>query len=376
MDRLPSDGDVDAPPGGGPAAALVVDVVDTWAEARGRATPPLVVREGLAKALGVTELPEVERVDAGHSNPTFRVRSAEDHLILRRPPRPPFAPKAHDVLREHRMLTALRDEPVRTPVPVLACADPAVIGAPFYLMEALDGLVLRGDSPAPLDSPPERRRAGEELVDALAELHAVDATASGAGDPAGGEGYLRRQLALWSAQWERRASPRRVAAVDDLARDLRRTLPRPPSRFSVVHGDYKLDNVLYAPTAPYGLIAILDWEMATIGDPLADLGYLTATWIDPDEDPARAAGLSSVTAWPGFPSRHALADRYADATGLPLDQLAWYQALALWKLAILLESSYQRFLAGTATDPFFATLEEGVPRIAEQALDARAGALL
>lgn len=375
MDRLAAAGDVDAPPGSDPVPAALVDITDTWEQARALLAPPLIVREGLRDALGATELPEVERIDAGHSNPTFVVRSQGARWILRRPPRPPFAPKAHDVLREHRILTALRDQPARTPLPGLACTDPAVIGAPFYLMEALDGVVLRDATPPPLDTPQEHRRAGEELVDALAELHAVDVAAAGIGDPAGGAGYLQRQLALWSAQWDRRAQPRCLPAVDELSRHLRRTLPRSP-RISIVHGDYKLDNVLFARSAPARVIAILDWEMATIGDPLADLGYLTATWIDPHESPDRVAGLSAVTAQAGFPTRHALAARYAAATGLRLDRLAWYQALALWKLAILLEGSYQRFLAGTTTDAFFATLEEGVPRIAELALDARTGALL
>jgi aminoglycoside phosphotransferase (APT) family kinase protein len=357
------------------ATAPAADIVDTWDDATALEQPPLIVRSGLRDAMGADELPEVERIDAGHSNPTFLVRTGEGRWILRRPPRPPFAPKAHDVLREHRILDRLRDQPVRTPTPLLACTDPAVIGAPFYLMEALDGLVLRGTSPAPLNTPQERALAGAELVDALVELHAVDPVAARIGDPAGGNGYLERQLDLWSAQWKRRPHKREVPAIDEVAARLRATRPQ-TAGVSVVHGDYKLDNVFYAKTAPARLIAILDWEMATLGDPLADLGYLTATWADPGEPADRTGGLSSVTTEPGFPTRHALADRYAAGSGLSLDGLAWYQALALWKLAILLEASYGRFLAGTTSDAFFATLKEGVPLIAEQALDASAGALL
>jgi aminoglycoside phosphotransferase (APT) family kinase protein len=362
-----SDGPVSRPP-------LLCDIVDTWDEAAGLPQAPLVVRAGVREALGLAELPLVERIDAGHSNPTFLVACDGRRWILRRPPRPPFAPKAHDVLREYRFLRALRDEPVRTPMPVLACEDASLIGAPFYLMEALDGLVLRDDVPPPLDTPGERALAGRELVDALAELHAVEPERVGLGDPTHGATYLDRQVELWSDQWARHQT-RAVPAVDEVTRRLRRRVPH-PARVTIVHGDYKLDNVIFAPQAPARLVAILDWELATIGDPLADVGWLTAMWIDADEPPDRIAGLSTATMEPGFPSRRQLAERYAEDSGLPLDDLAWYQALALWKLAILLEGSYRRFLAGTTADAFFATLQEGIPQIAEQALAATDGALL
>jgi aminoglycoside phosphotransferase (APT) family kinase protein len=351
----------DAPGASGTLA--LVDVVDTWAQARLLDAPPLIVREGLRDVLHGETLPEVHRIDAGHSNPTFLVEHEDTRAILRRPPRPPFAPKAHDVLREHRILDALRDQPVRAPVPILACEDPAVIGAPFYLMEALDGIVLRDVTPAPL-----------ELVDALVELHAVPARDAGMGRATRGNTYLERQLALWSGQWSRLRHTREIPAIEEVERRLTATRPSSP-HVAIVHGDYKLDNVFFARSAPARLIAILDWEMATLGDPLADVGYLTATWVDPGEPVDRLGGLSSVTAQPGFPSRRELAARYAAASGLPLDDLSWYQALALWKLAILLEASYQRHLAGTTSDEFFVTLEESVPRIAEQALGAVSGAL-
>ncbi len=372
-DRAASGDTADAPSASGTLA--LVDVVDTWAQAHLLDAPPLIVREGLRDVMGGAELPEVQRIDAGHSNPTFLVEHEGTRAILRRPPRPPFAPKAHDVLREHRILAALRDQPVRAPLPILACEDPAAIGAPFYLMEALDGIVLRDVTPAPLDGLRGHERAAEELVDALVELHAVPARDAGMGRAARGSTYLERQLGVWSGQWSRLNHTREIPAVEEVARRLEETRPASP-RVAIVHGDYKLDNVLFAPSAPARLIAILDWEMATLGDPLADLGYLTATWVDPGEPADRLGGLSSVTAQPGFPSRRVLADRYAAASGLPLDSLAWYQALALWKLAILLEASYQRHLAGTTSDEFFATLEEGVPRIAEHALAAVTGALL
>jgi aminoglycoside phosphotransferase (APT) family kinase protein len=362
------------PGAAGPGDDGLLDVVDTWEQARRLRSPPLIVREGLRDLLATGELPVVWRIDEGHSNATFFVQTPADRCILRRPPRPPFEPKAHDVLREYRFLAALRDQPVRVPVPLLSCKDEAVIGAPFYLMQALEGVALRDHVPGALDREGERARVGEELVDALVELHAVDPAHLSLGRAGVGTRYLERQLALWSSQWERNQT-RPLTAVDELARRLAATTPS-PQRVTVVHGDYKLDNVLFAPSAPAKLLAVLDWEMATIGDPLADLGYLTGTWRDPGEDPGRLNGLSAVTAQPGFPTRRELALRYAGGTGAQLDHLAWYQALALWKLAILLEASYRRFLAGTTSDAFFDTLKDAVPTIAEEALNAASGALL
>jgi aminoglycoside phosphotransferase (APT) family kinase protein len=350
------------------------DVVDTWEEARRLTSPPLVVREGLGRLLKTDGLPEVERIDAGHSNATFIVRTPTLRCILRRPPRPPFEPKAHDVLREYRYLNALRDQPVRVPVALLQCEDRSIIGSPFYLMEALDGVALRDQVPVSFDTPAARRRIGEQLVDALHELHEIDASGLGLGDTTHGERYLERQVSLWAEQWTRNQT-REIRAVDEVTRLLRATIPV-SHRVAVVHGDYKLDNVLFARPGPPTLVAILDWEMATLGDPLADLGYLTGTWIDPGEGPDRLLGLGAVTAQPGFSSRRELAARYADRSGLPLGDLAWYQALALWKLAILLEASYRRFLTGTTSDAFFGELERGTPKIAEHALEAARGGLL
>jgi aminoglycoside phosphotransferase (APT) family kinase protein len=331
------------------------DVVDTWEEAGRLTSPPLVVREGLRRLLKTDVLPEVERIDAGHSNATFIVRTPTLRCILRRPPRSPFEPKAHDVLREYRYLNALRDQPVRVPVALLQCQDRSVIGSPFYLMEALDGLALRDRVPSSFDTPEDRRRIG-------------------LGDTTHGERYLERQVNLWAQQWARNQT-REIRAVDEVTRLLQVAIPV-SHRVAIVHGDYKLDNVLFTRGAPPTLMAILDWEMATIGDPLADLGYLTGTWINPGESSDRLLGLSAVTAQPGFPGRRELAARYAARSGLPLDDLAWYQALALWKLSILLEASYRRFLTGTTSDAFFSELELGIPKIAEHALDAALGGLL
>ncbi len=337
------------------------------------AEDPLIVHEALEAELGLGEL-RVERASAGHSNVTFFLDAGGRRLVLRRPPRGPFPPSAHDVLREYRILHALEEFEVRVPQVVLACDDPEVIGAPFYVMERIEGVVADAATPPPLDNPRDRARIGDELIDTLVELHRVDWRSSEAlsriGRP---DGYLERQLRLWTEQW-RKQRTRDVELIDRTGEELRRAVPTSPPA-TIVHGDYKLDNVAFAPRSPARLLAVLDWEMATIGDPLADLGFLTATWTQGD-DPERLLGLSRAPTEPGYPARGDLIERYGTVSGLGVEGLAWYQALALWKLAILLEGSYRRFKAGTTDDPFFARLERGVPSLAAQAWDALGGALL
>lgn len=358
----------------GPASSEPVlrDVVEAWSDADDLPAPPLIVLEGLRREIGAERELELERIGAGHSNATFWVRCGGRKWVLRRPPRPPFAPSAHDVEREYRVLAALQKSGVRVPAPVSMHTDAAAIGAPFYLMECVEGQIIRSKSSPPLASPAQRRRAGEEMVVALHELHAVDWRSCGLESPGKANGYLDRQLRLWGRQWDRNRT-REMPLIDRLGRDLRRAMPSSESE-TVVHGDYKLDNVVFENADPTRLKAILDWEMSTVGDPLADVGYLTATWLERGEDD-RLLGLTTATREVGFPTRSELADRYATLSGRDLEQLSWYQGLALWKLAVLLEGSYARFLSGTADDPFFARLEAGVPDLAELGRRAIAGEL-
>lgn len=347
------------------------EIVATAAEAVALDLPPLIVREPLDAFLdGV--LPgdgafAYERLGEGHSNITFVVSRSDHRWVLRRPPRPPLPPTAHDVLREHRVLSALADAPVRTPRPLIACDDDAVIGAPFYVMELSPGEVIRHAVPDALDMPAQRRRIGEELVDALAELHLLDYTEVGLGDLGKPTGYLERQVRRWTGQWEHNRT-RELPVIEQVGAWLEANRPQTP-RPAIVHGDYKLDNVLVTTAPPARVTAILDWEMATIGDPLADLGYLTGTWAEAGDAEGGLLGLSRMTRAEGFPTRVELVARYAERTGLAAgDAITWYEALALWKLAILLEGSYKRLLAGTTDDPFFKLLDAGVPQLAEQAL--------
>jgi aminoglycoside phosphotransferase (APT) family kinase protein len=313
--------------------------------------------------------PRIEPIGDGHSNPTFRVERAGARLVLRRPPRGPLAPSTHDVVREARLLRAVRAHGVPVAEVLAICEDEAVIGAPFYVMAFVDGVVLTEQMPAQLADDAER--VTECLVDELVALHEVDPTAeelAGFGRP---EGYLERQLKRFGGLYE--ANPtRRLPDIEVVTEWLHANLPPSPPP-TVVHGDYRLGNVMFGPS-PVHLAAILDWELATIGDPLADLGYMTAMWSEPGDLPNAVGDLSAVTRGAGFPDRDFLARRYAERSGRSLDALAWYQVLALWKAAIFLEVSFRRFGAGTTADPFFARLETGVPALAALARERAAAA--
>ncbi len=330
------------------------------------AEPLAAYLDGLGLGTGEAR---IAPIGDGHSNLTFLVERDGARVVLRRPPRGPLPPSAHDVIREARLLAALR--PHGTPVPeVLAmCEDEAVIGAPFYVMEWIDGHVLTESMPASLAG--EAGRLAECLVDGLVELHAVDPGGpelAGFGRP---DGYLERQLKRFGGLYETNAT-RSLPDLEAVADWLAANLPdSPPS--TVVHGDYRLGNVMVAPN-PTRLAAILDWEMATIGDPLADLGYMTAMWAEAGDPPNPVSDLSIVTRGAGFPGRDFLTARYGERSGRPLGALPWYQVLALWKAAIFLEGSFRRFGAGTTADPYFASLEAGVPALAALARERGAKA--
>jgi aminoglycoside phosphotransferase (APT) family kinase protein len=339
-------------------------------------TSSLVDEEGLSR-WAADRLPgrgplQLERVRAGHSNLTFRVRrdGADQAWILRRPPQGPLLPTAHDVIREFRVLSLLGAAGARVPAAVAGCADPEIIGAPFYLMAEVAGTVIREQLPDWLaddrSHPPARARLGIDLVDTLAELHRVPTEPFLAAGLGRASGYLGRQLRRWRGQREGMVAA--VAAAGGQARELADYEPvrdwleahvPQDQPATVVHGDYKLDNVVARPDPPR-VVAVLDWEMATVGDPRADLGYLLSFWPEPGE-PSVLHDLVSTA--PGFPTRQALVDRWAGQTGRDPMNLTFFVTLAIWKLAILLEASYYRSLAGTTDDPFFETLEVAVPRL-------------
>ena len=318
--------------------------------------------EALGAAAAGHQPVHVTKIGQGRSNLTFRVRRGGCSYVLRRPPLGELPETAHDMMREYRVLAALVGTRVRAPRVVVACQDSAVLGVPFYLMEVVDGIVIRDTLPDGFDVP-SRAGLGYEMVDALAELHTTDHVAAGLAALGRPAGYTTRQVARWTKQWavmQTRPVPD-IEAVRDWLND---NLPT-GSRAAVVHGDYKMDNVVFAPGAPARLRAILDWEMATLGDPLADLGYLMMFW--PQQGEELIEGLAPPTRLPGMAQRAELLARYEERTGFAMTDLTFYRTLALWKLAILSEGLYKRHLAGKADSPWFAALERSVPVMAARA---------
>jgi aminoglycoside phosphotransferase (APT) family kinase protein len=347
-----------------------MDVVDRVKDAAGLELAPLVVREPLEAFLdehGIGEgRVEVERIGEGHSNITFLVRRGGARVVLRRRPRPPLPPSAHDVLREARLLRALEGTPVRVPRVLAVGDDEAVLGVPFYVMAEVRGSVLASSIPEQLDTPAERRRTSEELVDALAELHRVDWRACGLDGYGKPTGYLERQLRRFSGLWEHNKT-RELDVVEELGAWLRDNMPE-SQEATIVHGDYRLGNVMMGESVPAELVAIFDWELSTIGDPLADVGYLTVTWVEHDDpQDTMFANLGAVTRREGFLTREGLIARYEERSGRSVAALNWYQALALWKAAVFMEGNYKRFQAGSTDDEYLALFDRGVPMLAEKA---------
>jgi len=254
---------------------------------------------------------------------------------------------------------------VRVPRVLAVCEDDSVIGAPFYVMERIQGHVVTSSVPAQLDSFADRRRMGEELVDALVELHAVDWRACGLEGFGKPTGYLERQLRRFLGVWEHNRT-RDIPAVERVAGWLRDNLPESPAA-TIVHGDYRLGNAMLALESPARITAIFDWEMATIGDPLADLGYMSAFWIQPADPPLGMFELGSVTREAGFPSRDELVARYEEGSGRSMTDIRWYQTLAIWKAIVFMEGNWKRALSGTTDDPYLKTFSNGVIELADRA---------
>ena len=346
------------------------DIVRTTAEGEANSRPPLLVLDPLEaflteQGLGSGEV-QVTPIGEGHSNVTYLVERGGQEFVLRRPPRPPLPPSAHDVLREARLLKALRDTPARVPAVLAVGDDSSIIGSPFYVMERVEGDVIVNSMPPALDNPAERARTAEELIEALVEIHAVDWRAAGLEDFGKPTGYLERQLRRFLGLWEINKT-REIPAVESVATWLGENLPS-SGPATIVHGDFRLGNTLFAPGAPARLAAVLDWEMATIGDPLADLGYLCMMWTEAgDPTGGMRDSLGAVTRAEGFPTRAGIIARYEERSGRSMSDIRWYTTLALWKSVVFMEGNYKRAVAGTTDDPYLKAFGEGVLELARQA---------
>lgn len=294
---------------------------------------------------------EVEALKGGGSCEIFGIRRGGAHWVLRRAPARASSSTAHDVLREFRILHAIRDAKVRIARPLLACDDSAVADTPFYLMEFVAGVPIRTSLPAAYAHSCEAQASAlTELIDALAEIHNVDWRACGLADLGKHEGYLARQVPRWLAQLESYRC-RAMPAVDAVATWLAERLPQeqPPA---LCHGDYKLDNVLFSPELPARALAVVDWEMAGVGDPLVDLAW-ALIFLPQEGNPLAlgAAGQPGGFQLAGLPSEAALVARYAERTGRDVSALDWYRVFSPWKLAIVLEGSFAKWKRGESKNP-------------------------
>ncbi|QLK27131.1 phosphotransferase family protein [Natrinema zhouii] len=341
----------------------------------------------LTDHIGEADDYDIERHQEGHSNETLFVTWGDRELVIRRPPPGETADTAHDVLREYRVTNAVADTDVPVPTPILACEDHDVIGSDFYVMERLEGDVLREGEPEWLAGPDHRARIGEELVDTLATIHDLDYEAIGLGEFGRPEGYTQRQVDRWGKQlawaFEVTEEERAVPVLHDVGDWLRDNVPEDHPH-TLVHGDYKLDNVMFAPASgrdasrseradpvgehPPELVGVFDWEMATLGDPRADLGWMLSYWRDAkDPEPSVPELTTRFMEREGYSSRPELVERWEDQTGYEFEHERFYRTLAVYKLAALGEMFFRRYLEGNSDDPMYPKMEDRVPALAARA---------
>jgi len=327
-------------------------------------TRPVRATEQLdwAKIAAYLDLPEmeVEQFPGGHSNLTYLLRSGDRELVLRRPPFGPVPPRAHDMAREFHVIEAVHPLFPLAPKPYILCEDPEIAGAVFYVMERRRGVVIRAEEPPGMTAE-LRRGISESMVDTLADLHAVHAP-DGLGKPAG---FVARQIRGWTERWHG-SKTTELPEMEQLAAWLDARIPPDPTRPTLVHGDYKLDNVMLDAHDLRRLAGVFDWEMAAVGDPLVDLGILLCYWVHIAGETNDA--VATVTARPGWFGRDEILARYAASGGAALDHIALYEVFAVFKLAVVLQQIYARYVRGQTDDPRFAPLGARVTMLARKAV--------
>jgi aminoglycoside phosphotransferase (APT) family kinase protein len=313
---------------------------------------------------------EVEQFPGGHSNLTYLLRFGSRELVMRRPPFGPVPPRAHDMAREYRVLAAVHPVYPLAPRPLLLCEDPDVVGSIFYVMERRRGVVVRHDEPPQLaNDPAARRRASAHVIDALAELHRIDVSGGDLATIGKPAGFVERQVRGWTERWHGSQTDE-VAEMDALAGWLADRLPPDPERPAIVHGDYKLDNVMLDDAGR--VVAVFDWEMSALGDPLVDVGIALCYWVHAAAMAQRDA-ISSVTTREGWFTRDDILAHYGAGTGADLTGVDYYEVFAVFKLAVVVQQLFYRYRRGQTDDPRFAELDRRVADLARLATSLAEG---
>jgi aminoglycoside phosphotransferase (APT) family kinase protein len=339
-----------------PGEALDWAALETW------------LRPRLADVLGGVDGPlTVSQFPNGSANLTYLLRIGTHEVVLRRPPLGELAPGAHDMRRESTVLSRLWRRFDRAPRAYVFCDDPAVLGADFFVMERRRGEVVRGVVPASMrDHPDVGRRIGFALVDAMAELHALDPAACDLADLGRPAGFTERQIAGWKKRWDLAKPDEAPALMDAVHARLARRLP-PPTRVSIVHNDLKLDNCQFDPAAPDRVTSIFDWDMTTLGDPLVDLGTLLNYWPDPGDPESMDRGNHPGLRTMRLPTRAEMTERYAARTGIDVGAARWWEAFALWKTCVVVQQLHRRWVRGESHDPRMARIADRIPRLSRAA---------
>lgn len=310
----------------------------------------------------------IEQFPSGHSNLTYLIKIGTQEFVLRRPPFGPVPPTAHDMARESRLLMAVNRFFPLAPKPFLLCEDKDILGVTFYIMERRRGLVVQRTLPPQIgEDQTLRRRISESLVDTIAELHSIniyDTGLSAIGKPAG---FLQRQVKGWSERWQK-SKTEELPKLDEVMVWLNEQMPADnPARATIVHNDFKLDNVMLDLTDPARVVGVFDWEMSTVGDPLVDFGIFLGYWAQPDDPAARRETISPVTAQPGWLSRAEIIARYQEKTGRDLSNISYYETFAIFKLAVVLQQIYYRFVKGQTQDERFKHFDKAIAGLADAA---------
>lgn len=317
---------------------------------------------------------ETEQFPGGHSNLTYLLRLGGHEFVLRRPPFGPVAPTAHDMPREYRLLAAINPVFGLAPRPYLLCEDTSIIGAPFYLMERRRGLVIRREVPAEVGEDRDlRRRVSLAMIDTLAALHGVDIYSTGLVKIGRPVGFVTRQVRGWTERWHR-SKTAELPEIDAVIKWLDERIPPEPDPeegrpATLVHNDFKLDNVMLDPSCPSRVVAVLDWEMCTVGDPLIDLGIFLCYWAERGDPEARRESISPVTTEAGWMNRAEIVARYREISGRDVSGIAFYETFALFKVAVVLQQIYFRYVRGQTRDERFRDFGKRVEGLAKAALE-------